>query len=219
MAVSPRNPLPPWVSVALFGVVLAVAWWQTSPPPRVEAPTGSVPTRAGRTVTDTPSDPPIDVEVSGESETSSDSAQNPSTGPLSSETRPEIREEQRRSSTGRPRAVEPGDRPTAVKTPATTRIENQEIRDQSGRIAYRGPIDLQPTLDRIRRGERNSHRNDGTTFQNRERRLPVQPAGYYREYVHPTEGLSGPGPQRVIVGRGGEVWYTADHYRTFRRIE
>ncbi len=39
--------------------------------------------------------------------------------------------------------------------------------------------------------------------------------GYYREYVRPTPGVSGPGPQRIVVGRGGEMYYTSDHYQTF----
>ena len=103
-------------------------------------------------------------------------------------------------------------------TKFSARIENQTVRD-FGRVVYRGTIDLQPTLDRIARGERNSHRNDGSTFGNRERRLPQKPSGYYTEYVHPTKGINGPGPQRVILGRNGEVWYTPDHYETFKKIK
>jgi guanyl-specific ribonuclease Sa len=64
-----------------------------------------------------------------------------------------------------------------------------------------------------------SHRNDGAEFQNRERRLPKRPAGYYREWVHPTPGLGGPGPQRIVTGGEGEIYYTPDHYRTFERLD
>ena len=104
-------------------------------------------------------------------------------------------------------------------TPTTTsKIENQTIRD-FGKVVYKGTIDLQPTLDRIARGEKNTHRNDGSTFGNRERRLPQKPSGYYTEYVHPTKGLNGPGPQRVIFGKGGDIWYTPDHYETFKKIK
>ncbi len=101
---------------------------------------------------------------------------------------------------------------------ARLQVPDMVIRDQSGRVAFRGEIDLKSTLDRIESGGRNQHRNDGSTFQNREGRLPKKPAGYYKEYVHPTPGISGPGPQRVVMGRDGEVFYTPDHYRTFRRI-
>ena len=105
------------------------------------------------------------------------------------------------------------------KTAATTaKLENQTIKD-FGRVVFQGTIDLLPTLDRIARGEKNTHRNDGSTFGNRERRLPQKPSGYYTEYVHPTKGIGGPGPQRVIVGKGGDIWYTPDHYETFQKIK
>lgn len=97
-------------------------------------------------------------------------------------------------------------------------IEGLSLRNADGRTIYRGRIDLGPTLERIAAGKRLRFPNDGATFQNRERRLPGRPAGYYREWVVPTPGEPGPGPQRVVTGEEGEVWYTSDHYRTFRRI-
>jgi ribonuclease T1 len=115
-----------------------------------------------------------------------------------------------RRDTPKPANVEGDKKPTLV--------ENQTIRD-FGKVVFKGTIDLQPTLDRIARGERNSHRNDGSTFGNRERRLPQKQQGYYTEYVHPTKGINGPGPQRVIFGKGGDVWYTPDHYETFKKIK
>ena len=99
------------------------------------------------------------------------------------------------------------------------RIEDQTIRGLDGKILFKGTIDLKPTLDRIERGGSNRHRNDGTTFQNREGRLPRKSSGYYKEYVHPTPHEHGPGPQRVIVGRDGDIWYTPDHYKTFKRLK
>ena len=74
------------------------------------------------------------------------------------------------------------------------------------------------TLARISRGEIFPHRNDGAVFQNREGLLPEQSSGYYREYVNPTPGSPGPGAQRIVIGQGGEVYYTPDHYRTFVRV-
>ena len=98
-------------------------------------------------------------------------------------------------------------------------ITNLKLKDETGRVIYQGDIDLQPTLDRIAAGDLlDRFRNDGSTFQNRERRLPRQPAGYYQEYVVPTPGERGPGPQRVVLGKDGEVYYTSDHYKSFRRI-
>jgi hypothetical protein len=88
-----------------------------------------------------------------------------------------------------------------------------------GRIVYQGDMDLNPTIDRIRRGEKLSHRNDGGIFTNRERRLPSQgDRNYYREFVHKMKGFSFPGPQRVIIGKDGSVWYTGDHYATFVQV-
>jgi filamentous hemagglutinin len=98
-------------------------------------------------------------------------------------------------------------------------IRQQTIRDQDGHVVFRGDVDVGPTLDRIHRDERLSYSHDGIVFQNRERRLPRKPGGYYHEYVHPTPKLGGPGPQRIIVGGEGEIYYTPDHYRTFRRLD
>lgn len=78
-----------------------------------------------------------------------------------------------------------------------------------------GLVNVRSTVERIRAGKGFPHRNDGAVFQNREGLLPKQSQGYYREYVHPTPGASGPGAQRVIQGRGGELYYSPDHYRTF----
>jgi RHS repeat-associated protein len=75
--------------------------------------------------------------------------------------------------------------------------------------------DLKPTLDRIASGGKFSHRNDGSIFKNIEGLLPKQNAGYYKEFVHPTPGVKGPGAMRVVTGQGGEMWFTPDHYRAF----
>ena len=55
-------------------------------------------------------------------------------------------------------------------------------------------------------------------FENAEGRLPRQAAGYYTETDVWPRGGGGRGPLRLIFGRGGEVYYTADHYRTFVRV-
>lgn len=102
--------------------------------------------------------------------------------------------------------------------PDLTKISDVTIRDEDGRIVYRGPVDLQPTLDRIASGRKLSYRNDGSVFQNREGRLPRKSSGYYHEWVHPTPKVSGPGAQRIVTGEAGEVYYTHDHYKSFRTI-
>ncbi len=97
-------------------------------------------------------------------------------------------------------------------------VHNARVVDKDGRVIYRGDVDLTSTLDRIERGVRLRFLHDGIVFENREKRLPRQPAGYYHEFVHPTPDDNGPGGQRVVIGRDGEVYYTPDHYHTFRRI-
>ena len=81
-----------------------------------------------------------------------------------------------------------------------------------------GTVDLKPTLDRIKAGGTYPHKNDGSIFQNRNSPLPPQQPGYYTEYVHPTPGINGAGPQRIVTGKGGEIYYAPDHYATFIRV-
>lgn len=83
------------------------------------------------------------------------------------------------------------------------------------------PPEAIATLELIRRGGPFPYRNDGTVFHNRERRLADKPRGYYREYTVPTPGARDRGARRIVTGGNPpEVfYYTADHYRSFRRIE
>lgn len=98
-------------------------------------------------------------------------------------------------------------------------VKNVKVYDLDGQLAYQGDVNLAPVLDRIARGERDPHRNDGVIHRNREHKLPVKnDPEYYREYVVRTPGLKSVGPQRVIVGKGGEAYYTPDHYQTFIRV-
>lgn len=80
------------------------------------------------------------------------------------------------------------------------------------------PPEARDTLARVERGGPFPYRKDGTTFHNRERLLPAQPRGYYREYTVRTPGRSDRGARRIVAGRGGEFYYTEDHYKSFRRI-
>lgn len=80
------------------------------------------------------------------------------------------------------------------------------------------PPEARATLALIRAGGPFPHPQDGRTFGNREQRLPLRGRGYYREYTVPTPGARDRGARRIVAGDGGEFYYTADHYRTFRRI-
>ncbi|WP_424184870.1 ribonuclease domain-containing protein [Actinokineospora sp. G85] len=62
-------------------------------------------------------------------------------------------------------------------------------------------------------------RNDGTTFGNREGRLPKQPGDYYKEYTVPTPGSRDRGARRLVTGESDEVYYTEDHYESFAVVD
>jgi len=99
-------------------------------------------------------------------------------------------------------------------------MRNVKIYDLNGKLAYQGDMDLKPTLERIAKGVKDSHDNDGTTFSNRERGLPVKSdRNYYTEYVVRTPGMREVGPQRLIMGKDGEAYYTPDHYVTYIRVK
>lgn len=80
------------------------------------------------------------------------------------------------------------------------------------------PPEARQTLALIRHGGPFPYDKDGSVFGNREGLLPRQGHGYYREYTVVTPGARDRGARRIIAGRGGEYWYSADHYRSFRRI-
>jgi ribonuclease T1 len=80
------------------------------------------------------------------------------------------------------------------------------------------PKEGQEVLFTIKQGGPFPYKQDGTVFGNFERRLPEKGRRYYREYTVPTPGLRNRGARRIIVGRGGEYYYIADHYKTFQRI-
>lgn len=67
------------------------------------------------------------------------------------------------------------------------------------------------------------HEKDGVVFGNRERLLPAQRRGYYREYTVRTPGERSRGARRIVCGGLKPVapdacYYTDDHYASFRKI-
>lgn len=85
------------------------------------------------------------------------------------------------------------------------------------------PVEGQQTYRLILQGGPFPYEKDGVVFGNRERLLPRQARGYYREYTVKTPGASNRGARRIVCG--GEVptrpeacYYTADHYASFRMI-
>jgi len=74
----------------------------------------------------------------------------------------------------------------------------------------------------IHQGGPFAHEKDGMVFGNRERLLPLQKRGYYREYTVATPGSRDRGARRIVCGgaasRPEACYYTDDHYASFRRI-
>lgn len=85
------------------------------------------------------------------------------------------------------------------------------------------PSEGREVLARIENGDSFRHPKDGSVFGNRERLLPRQTRGYYREYTVPTPGLKHRGAKRIVCGgepkrRPDACYYTEDHYASFRLI-
>lgn len=100
------------------------------------------------------------------------------------------------------------------------------------------PVEARQTLQLIQRGDPYPYERDGITFGNYEKLLPAAARGHYREYTVTTPGINHRGARRIVVGcerqrpaakptgllslaqcrDGGTFYYTADHYRSFRRI-
>lgn len=95
--------------------------------------------------------------------------------------------------------------PTAPKGMKTIHVADlpPEGRHVLGLIAAGGPF---------------PYSQDGVVFQNREKLLPKQSNGYYHEYTVPTPGSDDRGARRIVAGSDGELYYTDDHYDSFRWI-
>jgi len=81
---------------------------------------------------------------------------------------------------------------------------------------------VQESYQRIHQGGPFPYEKDGAVFGNRERILPAQKRGYYREYTVRTPGSKDRGARRIVCGGAATMpdacFYTADHYASFRKI-
>ena len=85
------------------------------------------------------------------------------------------------------------------------------------------PVEAQAIERAIHQGGPFAFSKDGIVFANRERLLPAQWRGYYREYTVPTPGARDRGGRRIVCGGNRPTapdvcYYTIDHYASFRRI-
>jgi ribonuclease T1 len=84
------------------------------------------------------------------------------------------------------------------------------------------PSEAQHTILLIRQGGPFPYEKDGAVFGNYEKVLPRQKRGYYREFTVKTPYARNRGARRIIAGgaraQPREYYYTADHYRSFKRV-
>lgn len=80
------------------------------------------------------------------------------------------------------------------------------------------PVEALDTLDDIASGGPFDFSKDDSVFQNREGFLPDRERGHYREYTVITPGSDDRGARRIVAGADGELYYTDDHYASFREI-
>lgn len=99
--------------------------------------------------------------------------------------------------------------------PAATLANEATVR------AITGDTQIDNTIALIQQGGPFPYPNkDGTTFYNREGKLPAQPQGYYHEYTVPTLGASDRGSRRIVTGGNPPTiyYFTADHYSSFTTL-
>ena len=117
-------------------------------------------------------------------------------------------------------ATQPPTRAPPTVTPTATAAPTR-IRSQSG-LPYILYNDLPPEAkETIRLIDNNGpfpFRQDDSTFQNRERILPIESFDWYREFTVITPGSPDRGARRIVEGEDGLLFYTDDHYDSFREV-
>lgn len=227
-----KRRLPNWIAVTLAFALVAALYWYHGPAdspwrnPRPSRPSPASPPDTERDSTDATESAAGDDSSSAGTSTEKGADGDPGGAfpgaiPSSDSTSPPTPTD----SSNLPAQPRAPDRPASgtsgtsgTKKKLSPIVRNVKIRDLSGKVVFEGDIDLRDTLQRIDAGKRLEFPNDGSVFQNREQRLPNKPSGYYREWVHRTPELAGPGPQRVVSGSQGEAFYTPDHYQSFRKV-
>lgn len=106
---------------------------------------------------------------------------------------------------------------------ATTTSQTSNVAiNQATANAITGDAQIDATIALIKQGGPFPYPDkDGTTFYNRENKLPAQSSGYYREYTVPTPEVLHRGARRIVTGGNPPTVYylTLDHYDSFSKLE
>jgi ribonuclease T1 len=109
--------------------------------------------------------------------------------------------------------------PTTASQPGTPSGGAEEVPVDGAAVTPEEHAAIAGVLELIDAGGPYPNRADGEVFENREQHLPQEPRGYYHSYTVPTPGSADRGARRIITGRGGELFYTSDHYDSFDSID
>ncbi|MFJ2161701.1 MULTISPECIES: ribonuclease domain-containing protein [unclassified Streptomyces] len=96
---------------------------------------------------------------------------------------------------------------TGAGTTATGTVELSQL-----------PAEARRTVALIDQGGPFPYAKDGVVFGNYEKLLPRQKRGFYHEYTVSTPGSRDRGARRIVTGQDGEIYYTDDHYKSFRTV-
>ena len=116
-------------------------------------------------------------------------------------------------------------KPTPTRGPAATqghavgaRFSTEPPADWSGDTIAMGDLPPQAldTLQLVEDGGPYPYAQDDGVFGNREGILPDRRSGTYREYTVVTPGSPDRGARRLVIADGRDVYYTDDHYASFR---
>lgn len=112
------------------------------------------------------------------------------------------------------------DRPRATPEVGDSATTGGPASDGLGTIAMGDlPAEARTTIGLIDQGGPYPYDQDDSVFRNREGLLPDEPRGTYREYTVKTPGESDRGARRIVKARDGTLYYTDDHYGTFKRVD
>lgn len=108
-------------------------------------------------------------------------------------------------------------------TAGTTTTDPAAQRDPASGLPYIAesdlPSDAREVLEAIRSGGPFEFEQDGGHFGNYEGLLPAEGSSYYSEYTVQMPGDRGRGAHRFVVGDGGEIYWSTDHYQSFSVVK